>query len=210
MAEENVINFNQDPEDGDILKLAREYEFEGEKISELDFSGFDDNVTLEDWTQAIDAMTRDGRVAAIPERDIQFCLYIAAAATHRPHEFFKTLKVFDARQVRDKVSSCFKVPDLEDGDILKLTREYEFEGEKISELDFSGFEDKITTEDMIRASDVLTRAGRMAVTPERDPQYCAHIAEAVTGRPYKFLRTLKITDLKLMRNKVTTFFFVRA
>ena len=106
MAEEKVINFNQDPEDGDVLKLTREYEFEGEKISELDFSGFDD-ITTEDMIQASDVLTRAGRVVVNPEMDVQYCLYIAASATRKPHEFFRILKARDVVRVKNKVRSYF-------------------------------------------------------------------------------------------------------
>ena len=44
----------------------------------------------------------------------------------------------------------------EDGDnTLKLSRTYDFEGEKISKLDFSGLEN-LTAEDMIQANKVVS------------------------------------------------------
>ena len=104
--EKNKTNIDQDPDDGDILKLTKEYDFEGEKISELDFSGFDD-ITTNDMIEASDVLTRAGRVVLNPEMDVQYCLHIAAAATHRPHEFFKILKARDVVRVKNKVRSYF-------------------------------------------------------------------------------------------------------
>lgn len=100
------------------------------------------------------------------------------------------------------------VDDIESGDILVLTQEYEFEGEKIKELDFSGFE-KITADDMIEASDVLTKAGRVVLNPEMDVQYCLYIASAATHRPHEFFRLLKARDVVRVKNKVRSYFFGR-
>ena len=86
MAKEDV-NITNDIEDGDILVLTQEYEFEGEKVKTLDFSGFVD-ITANDMIEASDILTKAGRVVLNPEMDVQYCLYIAAAATHKPHEFF--------------------------------------------------------------------------------------------------------------------------
>ena len=100
------VNVVDDIENGDILKLSQEYLFEGERISELDFSGFDD-ITADDMIEASDILTKAGRVVLNPEMDVQYCLYIAAAATHRPHEFFKLVKARDVVRVKNKVRSYF-------------------------------------------------------------------------------------------------------
>lgn len=105
MAKEDV-NITNDIEDGDILVLTQEYEFEGEKVKTLDFSGFDD-ITANDMIEASDILTKAGRVVLNPEMDVQYCLYIAAAATHRAHEFFKLLKARDVVRVKNKVRSYF-------------------------------------------------------------------------------------------------------
>jgi alkyl hydroperoxide reductase subunit AhpC len=89
-----------------ILKLSRTYTFEGEKISELDFSGADD-VTARDMMEAADQLTRAGRVVINPENDVQYCLWIAAAITHKPHEFFDKLKARDIVRVKNKVRMVF-------------------------------------------------------------------------------------------------------
>ena len=89
-------------EDSNILKLTRTYSFEGEEIDELDFSGFD-NITAKDMTEAADMLTRAGRVVVNPEMDVQYCLFIAHKATHRPIEFFNQLKARDVVRVKNKV-----------------------------------------------------------------------------------------------------------
>lgn len=93
-------------DDDTILKLTKTYMFEGESISELDFSGFDD-ITVEDMIQASDMLTKSGRVVVNPEMDVQYCLYIAACATHKPHEFFKLLKPRDVTRVKNRVRAGF-------------------------------------------------------------------------------------------------------
>lgn len=95
--------------DGNVLQLTRPYEFEGETVTELDFSGFEDNVTMDDMIRAADMLTNRGRVVVNPEADLQYCLYIAACATHKPHEFFNLLKPRDAMRVKYKVRNLFFV-----------------------------------------------------------------------------------------------------
>jgi len=89
-----------------ILKLANKYEFEGDTISELDFSDMD-NISAKDMIQANNMLTRAGRVVAMPETDMQYVLFIAHLATHKPLEFFDMLKPRDAIKVKNKVTGYF-------------------------------------------------------------------------------------------------------
>ena len=95
-----------DDDNSYIVELSRPYEFEGETITELDFSGFED-LGVNDMIEASDVLTRSGRVVVNPEMDVQYCLHIAASATHRPHEFFDLLKVRDIAKVKNKVRNLF-------------------------------------------------------------------------------------------------------
>ena len=52
--------------------------------------------------------------------------------------------------------------------IVKLSKTYDFEGDKISELDFSGMEN-VTAEDMIKANKVLASSGTVSVLPGKRP-----------------------------------------
>lgn len=97
-------------DDDMILKLSRPYAFEEETIEELDFSGFDD-ISTKDMIEASDVLTRAGRVVAMPEMDLQYCLYLAAFATGKPHEFFDQLKARDAVKVKNKIRNCFFVEE---------------------------------------------------------------------------------------------------
>lgn len=90
--------------------------------------------------------------------------------------------------------------------VMKLSKTYNFEGERISELDFSRMED-VTAEDMIKANKVLTNSGTIALMPENDLHYALIIAARVTGRPIEFLKTLSPKDAIRIKNKVTNFFF---
>ena len=90
--------------------------------------------------------------------------------------------------------------------VVVLTKTYEFEGEKISELDFSGLEN-ITANDMIKASKVLSNTGTMSVLPEMDLYYTLVIASECTGHPIEFFKTLKPRDAIKVKNKVTAYCF---
>lgn len=90
--------------------------------------------------------------------------------------------------------------------VVKLSRTYEFEGEKIQELDFSGLEN-VTADDMIKANKVLASSGTVSVLPENDLHYTLIIAASATGHPIEFFKSLKPRDAIKVKNKVTSFFF---
>ena len=48
--------------------------------------------------------------------------------------------------------------------LLQLSKTYEFEGEKISQLDLSGLEE-ITADNMIKANKVMVTSGAVAIMP---------------------------------------------
>ena len=90
--------------------------------------------------------------------------------------------------------------------IIKLSKTYDFEGEKIQELDFSGLEN-VTADDMIKANKVLASSGTVSVLPENDLHYTLIIAASATGHPIEFFKSLKPRDAIKVKNKVTSFFF---
>ena len=90
--------------------------------------------------------------------------------------------------------------------IVNLSKTYDFEGDKISELDFSGMEN-VTAEDMIKANKVLASSGTVSVLPENDLHYTLIIAASATGYPIEFFKALKPKDAIKVKNKVTSFFF---
>ena len=103
---EKVTEINK-PEDNEMkLKLSREYDFEGQKICEIDLSGLD-NLTAADMIQANKVLTNNGTeiiknlvsglVSKLPD--------IAAGALKMPIEFFKQLKPKDALALKNRVTS---------------------------------------------------------------------------------------------------------
>ena len=106
-AEVTKIKENKGPGDAEnIVRLSRIYEFEGEKIAELDFSGLED-VTADDMIKANKVLSSSGTVSILPENDLHYALIIAASATGYPVEFFKKLKPRDAIRVKNTVTSFF-------------------------------------------------------------------------------------------------------
>ena len=94
----------------------------------------------------------------------------------------------------------------EESSIVKLTRAYNFEGDTIKEIDFSGLED-ITANDMIKANKVLSNSGIVTVLPEMNLEYTFIIAASATGLPIEFFKQLKPRDAMKVKNRVTGFFF---
>ena len=90
--------------------------------------------------------------------------------------------------------------------LVKLSKEYNFEGETISEIDLSGMEN-LTAESMIKAEKVLTSNGMVSVMPEMNIFYSLVIASEATGKPIEFFKKLKPVDASKVKNRVTAFFF---
>lgn len=97
---------NEKPESGDILKLTRTYDFEGEKVSTVDFKGLE-NITANDMIKANKILNNSGTVTVLPETNLEYTLIIAADATGLPVEFFKQLAPRDAVKVKNKVTGFF-------------------------------------------------------------------------------------------------------
>ena len=89
--------------------------------------------------------------------------------------------------------------------VVELSRTYEFEGEKISQIDLSGLED-VTAETMIKAGKVLVGAGDVQVLPENSLHYTLVIAAECTKYPIEFYKRLKPRDAIRIKNKITLFF----
>jgi len=88
------------------VKLSKTYDFEGDKIAEIDFSGLED-VTADTMIKANKTMTIAGDVAVLPENSLHYCLIIAADCTQYPIEFYKQLKPVDAMKVKNMVVGFF-------------------------------------------------------------------------------------------------------
>lgn len=90
--------------------------------------------------------------------------------------------------------------------ILKLSRTYDFEGTKVSEIDMSGLE-SLTANDMIKANKVLNTSGNVTVLPETNLEYTLVIAASATEYPIEFYKALAPRDAIKVKNRVTSFFF---
>ena len=94
----------------------------------------------------------------------------------------------------------------DDKKTVELSRTYEFEGEKISVLRFSGLED-ITARDMIRANNIMMDAGTNVVIPENTLYFTLIIASDTTGLPLEFFMQLRPRDAMSVRRFVSNYFF---
>lgn len=94
----------------------------------------------------------------------------------------------------------------EDSLTVTLGKTYDFEGEKISKIDFSGLED-VTAKAMIKANKVLVAAGDVQILPESSLHYALVIAAECTKYPIEFYEMLKPNDAMKVKNTVTSFFY---
>lgn len=88
------------------MKLSKVYDFEGAKVSEIDFSGLE-NLTADDMIKANKVLNASGNVTVLPETNLEYTLVIAASATDYPIEFYKRLVPRDAIKVKNRVTSFF-------------------------------------------------------------------------------------------------------
>lgn len=88
------------------MKLSKVYDFEGAKVSEIDFSGLE-NLTANDMIKANKVLNTSGNVTVLPETNLEYTLVIAASATDYPIEFYKQLVPRDAIKVKNRVTSFF-------------------------------------------------------------------------------------------------------
>lgn len=89
---------------------------------------------------------------------------------------------------------------------VELSKEYNFEGEKVKVVDFSGLEN-VTAKTMIKANKVLTTAGDVQLLPESSLHYALIIASECTKYPIEFYEGLCPKDAMKIKNTVTTFFY---
>lgn len=88
---------------------------------------------------------------------------------------------------------------------VKLGHEYEFSGQKISDIDLSGL-DKLSTLDMQRVDRIAEQMGVDMEQKYTDTLYCKHIAMAATGLPVEFFNMLKARDMAEVVGVVRIFF----
>lgn len=106
IAEMNDSRVEARQDEEKILKLSKTYEFEGEKISSLDFSGLE-NLTANNMIKANNIMDSNGIIANLPENTMYYALIIASDATGMPMEFLEKLNLRDAYRTRRKITHCF-------------------------------------------------------------------------------------------------------
>ena len=99
-----------------------------------------------------------------------------------------------------------KEAELENENILKLSKVYKFEDTTIGEIDMSGM-GNLTADDMIKANRVLSSSGNVSVLQETSLEYAITIAASATGLPIEFFKGLFPKDAIKVKNKVTSFFF---
>ena len=89
-----------------VIKLSKEYTFEGKKYTQIDLSKLEDMTTM-DMMEAQRAMQRAGVVSNAPHTTLPYCISLAATATGYPIEFFNGLPMKDANAVWAKIIIFF-------------------------------------------------------------------------------------------------------
>lgn len=82
-----------------VVKLSKEYAFEGKKYIKIDLSGLDD-LTAEDMISVNRILSRDGNTDILPEMSLEYACVLASKGSDLPIEFYKRLKPKDALKVK--------------------------------------------------------------------------------------------------------------
>ncbi len=89
---------------------------------------------------------------------------------------------------------------------VELTREYDFDGERIRKVDLSGLKE-LTTVDGTEIDQVMERMNHEPRNKFRDLTYTKHIAMRVTGLPVEFFNNLIWKDMERIKNITLYFLF---
>ena len=88
---------------------------------------------------------------------------------------------------------------------VELTREYDFDGERIRKVNLSGLKE-LTTVDGTEIDQVMERMNHEPRNKFRDLTYTKHIAMRVTGLPVEFFNNLIWKDMERIKNRITLYF----
>lgn len=88
---------------------------------------------------------------------------------------------------------------------VELTREYDFDGERIRKVDLSRLKE-LTTVDGTEIDQVMERMNHEPRNKFRDLTYTKHIAMRVTGLPVEFFNNLIWKDMERIKNRITLYF----
>lgn len=91
-------------EDRLILKLSKEYTFEGNKYTQIDLHGLE-NLTATDMIAVNRNLSRNGNSDFNQEMTLEYACVLASRGTEHPIEFFKGLSPKDAIKLKSRVTS---------------------------------------------------------------------------------------------------------
>lgn len=94
----------------------------------------------------------------------------------------------------------------EDKLVLKLSKEYKFEGKAYKEIDLHGLEN-IDADAMIKVNRRLSRSGNTDFLQEMTLEYACVLAEAATELPEAFFRSLHPKDAIKLKSRITVFLY---
>lgn len=89
--------------------------------------------------------------------------------------------------------------------VIPLSRAYDLDGHKISEVDLSGLED-LTTSDGEYIDRVMAKMNYHPKDKFRDITYTKHIAMRVTNLPIEFFNMLKWKDQQQITSRIAVYF----
>lgn len=100
-----IENYEGEVVDNELmLELKKPYEFEGKTYEKIDLRKLE-NMTTKDLIATNNLMMKKGGYSPTPEMTLDFCCILANRATKIPLEFFYSLSVADAMNLKNKVTN---------------------------------------------------------------------------------------------------------
>lgn len=90
--------------------------------------------------------------------------------------------------------------------IIKLSKEYQFEENKYSDIDLTRLE-FITASELIKAENAVKRNNKTEVLPEMTLEYACYIAHYATTIPVEFFMQLNAKDSIKLKTTIQGFFY---
>ena len=113
-------------------------------------------------------------------------------------------KITDIKQTENTTTENTRDENL----VLALKRPFEFEGEKINEIDLNGLEN-LTGKSMRKIDKIFRNTGGAATfSKEVDSYYLQLVAMEATGLPQEFFDELHAKDVTALEIKVRNFLIV--
>lgn len=115
-------------------------------------------------------------------------------------------KKVEEKAEEEKKVEVKKAEEITKTRVIKFNKPYQFECENHTEIDLSRLDD-LSTDDLLTAEKIYTRAGGNAINPETTLLYSIILAHIASGVPLEFFGQLPAKESMKIKREVYNFFY---